>query len=357
MLERNYSQVAFMPYAPIKESLQIGDYEVWPYYKESDKRIKQKAVIQQLNQIFGRYFEQKYDIEKGGYEEPLEEIFIISPTNFEIGKSKFSEEQIKDISSLSHIIAFCSINDSDLAFVSTSTDPFILYIQKFQVGSDGIRIGNRFFDTLDMVKFMKQYNLGTLFLKFEKTDLCDALGKALKFRNRPQIRRIFRSLELFYYTASRSEMVTNEHRLLSLVMCFEVLLNFGGKKIKFAKKIERLLDNFEPTIEIRTFEVKKKDTIINKDVKCSKTGWWAFDLYNLRSKIVHGDEIDWNIEKYGNIWTRIEFGGILLRKLIKKILLQEELWQSNRVDSIIEADSLDEKLESIVNDFKRVSFR
>ncbi|MBA7490518.1 hypothetical protein ES702_01056 [subsurface metagenome] len=346
MSERNFSQVAYMPYAPVEESFRIGNYEIWPYYKESSKRIKNKDVIQHLNRHFGRYFERKYDREKGGYDKPLEEIFVISPPNFELGISKFSEEQIEEIRTVSHVIAFCAINEC--SFVSSSADAFILYVQNFQVGSNGIALWNKYFTKLDMVKFMKPYYLDTSLLKFKKTDLCDALGKALQFKYKGQIKRIFRTAELFYHTATHGEMVTDEHRLLSLVMCFEVLLNFENK-IEFVEKIENLLNNAEPKMETRTVKIKNKDINVTK----SKTSWWAFDLYNLRSDVVHGNEINWDIQKYGNIWTRIQFGGILLRKLIKKILSQESLWQPDPIDSIIEAGTgaLDETLENMVAEF------
>jgi hypothetical protein len=100
-------------------------------------------------------------------------------------------------------------------------------------------------------------------------------------------------------------------------------------------------------METRTIKIKNKD----KNLTLSKTSWWAFDLYNLRTDIVHGNEINWDIQKYGNIWTRIQFGGILLRKLIKKILSQESLWQSDYFDSTIEAYNLDETLEKKVTEF------
>lgn len=342
MLEKYFSQVAYMPYAPIEDSFRIGNYEIWPYYRESSKRIKNKDAIQHLNRHFGRYFERKYNEKEGGYDEPLTGIIIISPTNFELGIGKFSEEQIEEIRTISHIITFCAINECN--FVSSSADAFILYIQNFQVGSDGIAFWDKYFTNLDMVKFMKPYYIDTHLLKFKKTNLCDALGKALQFKDRRQIKRIFRTLKLFYHTATHGEMVMDEHKLLSLVMCFETLLNFKNKK-EFAKKIGNL-PNPEPKMETRLIKIDNKDTRTR-----SQTGWWVFDLYNLRTDIVHGNEINWDTQKYGNIWTRIQFGGILLRKLIKKILSQESLWQSDYVDSVVEAISLDEKLKNITTEF------
>ena len=351
MPERNISQVAYMPYAPIKESFQIGNYDVWPFYLQSGKRVKNQDVIKHLTRFFNRYVERKFDRINGEYcDKPLEDAVIISPTNYELGLNKLSEIQIEEIKTICHIISFCAMNEC--AFVSSSADAFILHLYKFQPGSDGVMLGNTLFANLDMVKLMKPYYIDPSLLKFDKTDLCDVLGKALLFRDRKPVQRIFRALEIFYHTATHSEMMTDEHRLLSLLMCFEVLLNFNGKE-SFANKIERMIENYQPNSEKRA--VKRKNDK-EEDLTYSKTGWWAYDLYNLRTDIVHGKDINWKFQKYGNVWTRIQFGGILLRKLIKEILSQESLWPPDDADAIIadaiiEVDRLDIKLENMVAEF------
>lgn len=333
-------KIAYMPYAPIKESFSIGNYEVWDYYKESENRIKNQNVIQHLNQIFGIYFERKYNQEKGGYDKPLEEIFIISPHNFQFGVSKFSDDQIEDIKTISHIIAFCAILQPFSSFLSNE---FQLYIQNFQIGSDGVAIFRTYFSKLEMVKFIKPYYLNVPITKFEKDELCEALGKALEFRNGKQIRGIFQALESFYYATAYDEILTAEHRLLSLVTSFEILLGFDGK-LKFANKMEKMFGKHElPPREIRTIKIKN----IVKDISLTKTSWWAYDLYNLRSNIIHGNEIDWEVQKYGSIWDRIKFSKILLRKLIKKTLIKESLFQPDFFDDILEAENLDKKLEDL----------
>lgn len=348
MPDTNLFQIAYMPYAPIKEGFQIGNYEIWPFYKESNKRINNKKAIEQLTCLFRQYLERKFDKVKGGYDKPLEEVFIISPLNHQMGVNEVTDSQIKEIRSVCHIISFCAINEC--AFVSSSADSFILHHYSFQPGSDSFRLGSTYFSNLDMIKFMKPYYLDYLAssrLQFEKTNLCDVLGKALQFKDRNQIKRIFRTLELFYHTATYSEMMTDEHRVLSLVMCFEVLLDFKGK-LEFAEEVEEMIDNYRPILESR----------VDIKLEHSKMGWWAYDLYKLRNEIVHGDDINWEFQKYGNIRTRIQFGGILIRKIIKKILAQEKLWPPDDAsdsdivgDAIIEVDRLDIKLENMVAEF------
>lgn len=348
MRETSYCQVAFMPYAPIKKSFEIGGYEIWPYFEERSKRMTDPQVVQYLDHLFGRYFERKYDYcKKCGYDEPIREIFIVSPKHFEIGAKKFTKRQLGEIRAISHIVSFCSINER--AFVSSSADAFILYIQNFQIGSDGIAFWDKSFSTLDMVKFIKPYYIGTGPLQFEVTDFCTSLGKVLHKSDTDQTRRIFRCLELFYHTATHGEMVLDEHKLLSLVMCFEVLLEFKHN-YQFAERIEEL-PNLKITPEIRCINKHGKSVRERK----SKTSWWAFDLYNLRSSIVHGEAVKWEIEKYGDIWTRIRFGGFLLMKLIKKILSEMSIWQPDYRQHIIDVGpySLDEKLLRMTDEFTR----
>lgn len=326
-----------MPYAQIKQGFEVGNYEIWPYYEESNKRIQSLDAITHLNKHFGRYFERKYHKTRGGYDEILNERYIISPKSFNIGTDTFSDEQIEQIRNVTHIIAFCAISEN--AFLSSTTDAFTLHIQNFKVGSDGIALWNKYFTKLDMVKFLKPYHLDVSPVPFKKTDLCYALGKAIEHKNKVSIKRIFRTLGLFYHTATRGEFVTNEHRLLSLLMCFEVLLNYKDK-YNFAAIVDKLENSPKRILEMRTVKRRGK----NENITLSKTGWWAYDLYNLRSAVVHGNNYDWDTEKYGGIFTRIEFGSILLRKFIKDMLLHESILTQNFSDLVFEAGSLDEQL-------------
>jgi hypothetical protein len=341
MSNDNFSQIAFLPYAPIKEGFKIGDYEVWPFFsKEASERIKDKNVFDCITHHFNRYYEYKYSKKMGGYDKNIENIFMVSPTGYNFGMDKFTDKQIQDILSISHIIAFSAI--CECSFVSTSSDAFALYIQNFQPGSDGITLWNKHFTKLDMVKFMKPYHLDTSLVNYSVTKLSKTLGDALKYKDKPSINRILRVLELFFHTATNNEMVTAEHRLLSLVMCFEILLQFDGNKRDFMKKLEDNIDNYEPIMETRVLKNR------NESISKSQTCWWAFDLYNLRNNIIHGNQINWDVERYGTAWTRIKFAGILIRKIIKKILIDENLWKIDFGDSILEVHRLDKELKKII---------
>jgi hypothetical protein len=350
MCTRDRYEVAYLPYAPIKDGFKVGDYEIWPYHRECESRIRERRGRDHLSKFLACYHERRFDRQRGGYDEPVEEIFVISPQDSSAQPCTLTQQQAEDIRSVAHILAFSAINEP--CITKWTSDAFVLHTLTFQGGSESVRLYDTIYSDPAMVKFLKPHYLPKPLLKFEKTDLCDALGQAMRMRNDSCIRRVFRAMELFYHTATHSEMMTAESRLLSLVTSFEVLLNYRDKW-RFADRIDRWLDNYHPAIETRSLLKDGQPS----DVSHTKTGWWAFDLYNLRSAIVHGKQVDWCLEKYGNIWTRIEFGGILLRKLVKRVLKQKNLWppesdQDILGDAILEADALDNVLSQKVSEFQ-----
>lgn len=349
--------IAFMPYAPIKDGFKLGKYEIWPFYKEAEQKIKDSDVLSQLKKYFGRYYEYKYDLKRGGYDEIIDSIHIISPEDFEIGVYKLTPKQIKDIQTISHIISFSSIFET--AFGSTTSDPYIVIIQSFVKGKEGLKTWGKFYAQYDCFKVMKPLYVSSPVFPYDKTKLCEILVDSLNLRDsNPTINKIFRSLELLFYTITYEDMITNEHRLLTLLMAFEVLLNFKDKK-GFVKSIEKYIRD----ININPINIKRKIRCAgNKENEVEKplTCWWAYDLYDLRSQIIHGETVDWKIRDYGNIWTRIKFSGILFSYLYKLILMDEKIWEYNGVDdftNLITAYDIDEKLEKIMKKFKEMNLR
>lgn len=242
------------------------------------------------------------------------------------------------------MIAFCAIVDSFL--ISSSSDAFILHLHEFVIGSESIKLHKTLYSNIEMIKIMKPYRIDRSLLHFTVTDLCQALGKALQHKNKPEIKRIFRAIELYFHSATYGEMITNEHRILTLVMCFEVLLDFNGVNIMFAKKLDSCLNNHFSVFEERQ-NIKYKGTL--KNFRFSKTVWWAYDLYNLRSNIIHGKDIDWEITKYGDVLDRIEFGGSLLRLLIIQVLIESNFLNEDPLIQVFGYEDLDEKLVKRVN--------
>jgi len=346
MVDNKPFHIAFMPYAPIQENIKIGNYEVWQFEKESSTRISNKKVLTQIQNYFNRYYEYVFTQEEGGSDKNLETINIISPIDFDIGKDILSEEHILNIHSIAHILSFSSIFET--GFGSNSSDPFQIIIQGFVQNQEGMRVWSTYYTRYNLFKILKPLHISSPFFPYKITNLASSLGNALKARGtNPIIKQIFNCLELIFHTITFGEMITNFHRVLTLLMAFEVLLGFENKK-EFVEQIEKYIKDPKPILVKRNINLPGGKVV---DIEKSKTCWWAYDLYDLRSQIIHGEEVDWKIQEYGTIWTRIEFVGALFKRIFKIMLAEEGFFENDFIESILEASSMDETLEEIVNKF------
>jgi len=342
--------LAFMPYANFNGELKLGGYNIWPFYSNLEQRIKDRIVRSQLKKYFKRFYEYKYYRDKGGKDIRLESIYIITPENFTIGKDSISDQQKKDIFSLSNIIAFSSIFETGLGH--QTIDAFVVFFQNFTKNREGLSVWNKHYTKYNLFKIMKPIHVDSPFLPFYKTKLCDVLAYGLHLRSSNQnLKNIYRSLELLFHTITFGEMITNEHRLLTLLMAFETLLQFENK-IEFVKFLEKYIHDLNPILTTRLIN---RSGVKQIKVKKSKTSWWAYDLYNLRTQIIHGEDADWKITEYGDIWTRIKFAGLLFRRIYKNVLEENNLWKSDFIEGLIEAFDFDSELVKIMDEFKEMN--
>jgi len=251
---------------------------------------------------------------------------------------------------LVHIIAFSSI--FEIGFTSNTSDPFQVHIQNFIKGEEGFSVWDKFYMNYNLFKVLKPLYIGSSFFPFKTTELSNALADSLELRgSNNSIKRIFRSLELLYHTITFSDMITDEHRLLTLLMSFEILLDFQNK-YEFVRSIRRYLNDRKPIYSEREIRLKRNEKQL---VKWPLTCWWAYDLYDLRSEIIHGEVTNWRHEEYGTIWQRINFGGNLFKRIYKVSLKENGLWEDNFLNSLVEIYDMDEKLIEIMNDFKEMN--
>jgi hypothetical protein len=349
-MNKEIFQIAFMPYAPIQEKFKMGQYEILPFYKEAEKIILDKEVLEQAKKFFSRYVEFKLQRELKRHEEQPCQIIIITPSNYKVGQDKLLNNQTRNIVSLAHILAFSSI--FEIGFSSTTSDPFQVHIQNFVKNEEGFSVWNKAYMNYNLFKVLKPLYVESSFFPFKPTDLSNALAKSLELRDsNNDIKRIFRSLELLYHTITFSDMITEEHRLLTLLMAFEVLLDFKNKH-EFVESIQHYITDHKPSYFEREIFIKRN---VKQFVKWPLTCWWAYDLYDLRSEIIHGEVANWRYEEYGTIWQRITFAGNLFKRIFKVLLNENGLWENNFLNSLVETYDMDEKLIEIMNEFKEMN--
>jgi hypothetical protein len=274
---------------------------------------------------------------------------MISPSNFIVGQDNPIATQLRDIESLAHIIAFSSI--FEIGFSSTTSDPFQVHLQNFVRNEEGFSVWNKAYTNYNLFKVLKPLYVESSFFPFKPTELTNTLANSLELRERNiSIKRIFRSLELLYHTITFSDMLTNEHRLLTLLMSFEVLLDFQNKN-EFVESIQQYIDDHNPILSEREIYIKRNE---KKTVQWPLTCWWAYDLYNLRSEIIHGEVVNWRYEEYGTIWQRINFAGNLFKRIYKVLLKENGIWKDNFLSSLVETYDMDEKFMEIMDEFKEM---
>lgn len=329
--------VAYMPYVPISQSLDIGEYEIWPFENESETRVPNRNIRRQISQYLKRYCDYRFNERLKRYvDAPRTGILLVTPKGFNLGRDCFTEQQLKDLRCVSNIISFCAITSWG---VTASSDACVLLVKRFRAGEDGVALYNKYFDTVRAVKFLTPYHIDEGLIKFDKNSLADALGKALSRKNIVSIQRVFRCVELFHHAATHADMVTDEQMLLSLLMSFQCLLAFENK-MKFLQIIDKRIAKTGSTLETRTIAINHKLA----EYHATQTGWWCYDLYNLRNNIIHGNSVDWEYSKYGGIWDRLAFGGKLLKRLVKLQLAEENAFTFDFSERIIESLNLDDEL-------------
>ncbi len=328
-LNQDLRQVAFMPWAGIEIELCVGNYRVWPFAKFKESYVSDQLVREQLERIFSRYFERKRD-EKSYVDVPVNSIVVISSKDEEVGIRQFSEDEQRDLLSISHSLAFTSIIDH---FSAKASETFSLYIQNFKLGDNHITVFDTIYENLEMVKFMRPYSADHSQIPFTGSDLLNALGQALSNRNDSEIERLFRSLEFFFWAHTRSEFDSFHSKILSLATAFEIALGGYDKKLEFMDEIGKKLNKSvapEPIMwDERPLWQKDRKTVLNK--RRTVIEWWAHDFYDLRSEIIHGKKIEKERLFYKSGKSLFEIGTFLFERCIRQLLVNKSFLKVNPV--------------------------
>lgn len=306
--------IAFMPYAPeFVDGIKIGNYEIWEFYKNYDVKIKDKDTIDFVKNLLSKYND-TIDVNENRY--------IISPMNFDFVNDRLTKEHIDDIIKIRNIITFWVISSSCCyqTFFKLSSNYFTICLQNFCIEDNEIAFLSPFsmgLDTIEKIKFVKPHFITNTSLSISSNIDKDLLSCFEKCLNNKEYAYLFNILDIFYHTfyletttSSIKDIETSiKFKLLSLCMCFDVLLNLDKGKKDFVEIIHKLFYREDKSIlEERPI----------KDTKpYCKTAWWAYDFYVLRNKIVHQNEIVWDNEKYGTIYLVFIFGTMLLKRLIE----------------------------------------
>jgi len=131
------------------------------------------------------------------------------------------------------------------------------------------------------------------------------------------VERVWRSLEWFRLAHLDGADQTDEAKLVATATAFESLfgLPMSGKQEEFAKKVETLVSDRH----MRRGERVKRN---RKTINLSLAGCWAWDFYELRSDLVHGDAVPTHAFNTAHGTPHLVVGDLVLRECLLRELFR-----------------------------------
>jgi hypothetical protein len=135
---------------------------------------------------------------------------------------------------------------------------------------------------------------------------------------------LFRSLEWFRMAHVEGGQVSELSKVVMMSTGFEILLQLPreGKRKQF-------VDYMEKHIASSCFHKDNRTTDMGKSFTLSLVGCWAWDFYELRSRIVHGDLIPSNDLIYRDWITHLIVADLVFLECVKREFFEHKCIGNN----------------------------
>lgn len=277
----------FLPYISIRDDLKIGEVLLWPFYERKDEYIKTPSIRSQIERFLKQY------VDNSREHRPLQNITIVSyksPDNFK-PLTKYQFRKVRDAVT---ILCFSTII-TNTSFRAFSSDDFQLVQQNFRPGDNRIAPSSGSFITrtiaglkIEEVLFITPFYISQHWDIDYDEKILRALEKLQQDKkNKELYRRVITSLEWVSYAYSNVDNFNYSFRIVMMATAFEILLDGFRDRFDFIGKIKQLTCNSSERRSTRMIYYKGK----RQRMRFSFKEWWAYEFYDLRSKIVHGKEI------------------------------------------------------------------
>lgn len=291
--KKTYYQVNFLPWAGMRNEIQIGPIILW-HFSKAEEKIKNQVILDYLKNYFKSYVDYQGN--------PVNRIVVCSYNKIDF--KPLSKKQFVDLKNAINALIFCivgpavhrAVRASNYSMGPASADGYELIVQNFNTHTNmlAVQAGSlRHLWEIGQVKFYQPWTLGgiqrspdnELLLGFDKL-FRNTIGTGIK-------ERIFRSLEWFRLAHIENDVISPLSKVIMMATAFEILLqvpNISNKKGWIAIKLENQINS-------KLIRIVRQDNKGRKH-RYTKLAWWAWDFYNLRNRIVHGDYIDWKLLRY-----------------------------------------------------------
>jgi hypothetical protein len=321
--EKRKIAVGILPWVGLHEDVHIGPVVFWPWVPT---RIEDVEIRKQLERFFKIFIDQQGKV--------VNTIAVCSHKQTDFHELEATE--YKDLVTAINVFVFSSVcpvvhravcsNNNSIA--PPSAEQFDFFGQKFKIPDDNIVVistrNAMLTNSLNEVHVSRPWGVNTWPVRPNK-ELLNAFNMVFDNSFDSDVReRIFRSLEWFKFAHTDGNNVSDASRLVMMATAFEILLDFpdGYKSIYFAEQIEKYLKKKKSINETRIYK--------NKPYTRTKAAWWAFDFYQLRNKIVHGEQFNPEDGRYKdwvtfNIVSDLVFWELIVNELYEYECLGEKI--------------------------------
>lgn len=313
MRRREHYQVIYLYHLPIEGPLGLGDFTLWPYYKNRGSLVKDKPIQKYLDRLFGQMRDYR--------RKPLKHIAILTKGDSPDFRP-ISKEDLRKLQDAVNAL-FCSAVVENNTLNALSANNFHLIVQNFTPDTDDwaiedgsyIRVGILGLKIKDAgVRLPPHLTCASEFQHDAK--LLDGLISCLYSEGETTRKRIFPSLQWLMYSYDNSPRFPYHNRILQLMIAFDILGSCpkSFNRWRFASWLEK------------TWRVQKnKSSTAKKDLNSyGPLGRWGVDFYCLRNDIIHNnkgaDELP-VFDAHGREYFK--FGVFVFSECVKELLSQK----------------------------------
>jgi hypothetical protein len=324
-------RISFLPWAELKESVKIGPITFWSYYDENNHdKITDPDIKARLSKLFDSF------VDNQG--KPVETITVCSYNNdnlYELTDSKF-----KILREVVDILIFTSIAPARKTIVSNinhsggwappTADIFELYSFPLPDSLKDDFVTFRAGNSINLFKigdfnFHKPFATGGIFSGPDE-ELIAGFDRCFSDDFPENVReRILRSLEWFRLSHVEGADVSVLSKVVMMATAFEILLKFPKNS---SEKKNYFTNYIKEHIASKNF-IKENRKIDNKNYEKTLAEFWAWDFYNLRSSIVHGDNVSYKVLIYKNSLSHLIVADLVFLECMMQVLLDPECISNN----------------------------
>ncbi|PIR42199.1 hypothetical protein COV25_04225 [candidate division WWE3 bacterium CG10_big_fil_rev_8_21_14_0_10_35_32] len=345
-----YNEISILPWLSLNE-IKVGDVIFWKFDSSVIKDPLTKAYLEKYVQCYVDIHGKSLNSVVIASYKDKNNFLVLDPV--EQSTVKAARDLLCFASIAPH--ALIAVNRNNNSIAPPSSERFQLFSQNFIPGTDDIafRSGSHSVVTsgawkLNEVKLSTPLYLGgSLFSTDGKTlsGLVQILPSLRDPEHSPDGIRLLRAIEWFRLAHVENDEVSIFSKVVMMSTAFEILFsipNLSGKSEYLAKKIDNIFGSPNLIKDVR--KIGKTDT------EHTLAGWFGWDFYKLRNRVVHGDTIDSQDLIYKGWLTYLIIADLIFLKAIIKELYSMDFYAEDikdLFDKSVDRDGEEEMLDFV----------